>query len=169
MKIPIKNDIIAIAVYSKDNSKERGEVFTPFPLIEQMVSRIPKKHFSDPTKTFLDPCAGIGNFPLVLMQRLMKGLKHRILNKEDRYRHIMENQIFMCELDHGNCDTINRLFNPTGDIKLNILCGDALTSDISKYFATPWYFRGKLHPTISYYRNENSIVLGGEDIGQVMF
>ncbi len=163
IKIPTKNDIIDIAVYSKDNSNKRGEVFTPFPLIEQMVSALPNKSFSNPTKTYLDPCAGMGNFPLVVMQRLMKGLKSRILNKENRYRHIMENQIFMCELDRGNCDIINRLFNPTGDIKLNILWGDALTSDVTQYFATPWEFRGKLHPTISYYRNENSIVLGGED------
>lgn len=160
MKIPTKKDIELIAVYSKKNSRKRGEVFTPFSLIEEMVSRIPREHLSDPSKTFLDPAAGLGNFPVVLMHKLMAGLQDYFPVEQDRYRHIMQNQIFMVEIDRNNCDCINRLFNSSGDIKLNILCGDALTSDVARYFAAPWDLRYIYYPSISYYRNGDVIVMG---------
>jgi len=43
-----------------EKRKDNDEVFTPPFLIDEMLDKLPKKVWSDPTKTWLDPCAGLG-------------------------------------------------------------------------------------------------------------
>ena len=109
-----------------EKSKEHGEVFTPFQLIEQMCDAFPKDTWYDKNKTWLDPCAGRGQMPSVIVTRLMKTLS-QIENEEDRYKHIMEKMIYMGELQKESCRAIQEIFNPKGDLKLNLYCGDILT------------------------------------------
>lgn len=47
---------------SKDRIKQTGEVFTPLPLVDEILDKLPLEVFTDPTKTHLDPAAGDGNF-----------------------------------------------------------------------------------------------------------
>ena len=42
--------------------KATGEVFTPTPLVQEILDRLPTEQFEDPTKTFLDPACGDGQF-----------------------------------------------------------------------------------------------------------
>ena len=42
--------------------KATGEVFTPTPLVQEMLDQIPSNQFNDPTKTFIDPSCGDGQF-----------------------------------------------------------------------------------------------------------
>jgi len=42
--------------------KATGEVFTPTPLVQEMLEQIPVEHFTDPYKTFLDNSCGDGQF-----------------------------------------------------------------------------------------------------------
>jgi len=37
--------------------KSSGEVFTPTPLVQEMLDQLPLEVFTDPEKTFLDNCA----------------------------------------------------------------------------------------------------------------
>jgi len=115
-----------VSKYSKENSRAFGEVFTPVKLIEQMLSSLPQETWSDPTKTFFDPVAGNGNFEAVIATRLMAGLKDAIPDEAARYKHIMEKQIYMGELQRTNARNIEKIFNPDGKLKLNLYVGNAL-------------------------------------------
>ena len=42
--------------------KSTGEVFTPTELVREMLEKMPPEKFQDPTKTFLDPSCGDGQF-----------------------------------------------------------------------------------------------------------
>jgi hypothetical protein len=57
----------------------------------------------------------------------MVGLENEIANEYDRYKHIMENQIYMSEFQVESAQFIKETFNPNGDIKINLYVGDTLT------------------------------------------
>ena len=99
-----------------------GEIFTPFSLIEDMLDLIPKGHFSDPTKKWLDTGAGTGYFSLCLFWRLDKGLQLKIPDKQERFSHIIENMLFMCEIRTININKLIKLFGNNS----NIISGDFL-------------------------------------------
>ena len=42
--------------------KSTGEVFTPTPLVQEMLDQLPSDVFTDPSKTFLDNSCGDGQF-----------------------------------------------------------------------------------------------------------
>jgi len=46
----------------KTRVKATGEVYTPTPLVQEILHQIPQDQFQDPTKTFLDPTCGDGQF-----------------------------------------------------------------------------------------------------------
>jgi len=116
----IKDEINKLTKYRKEHADTFGEVFTEFYLIEEHVSNIDSKLFEDPNSTFLDPCSGFGSYSIILIERLMEGLKDWEPNIEKRYKHILENQIFMVEIQKESCEVIERLFNPKGKYKLNL-------------------------------------------------
>jgi type I restriction-modification system DNA methylase subunit len=46
----------------KTRVKATGEVFTPTPLVQEVLDQLPQDQFTDTTKTFLDPSCGDGQF-----------------------------------------------------------------------------------------------------------
>lgn len=46
----------------KSRVKATGEVFTPTPLVQEILDQLPPDQFTDPQKTFLDPSCGDGQF-----------------------------------------------------------------------------------------------------------
>jgi hypothetical protein len=122
----IENKIKNESQYSKDKSDKHGEVFTPNELINEMLDELPQEIWSDKTKTWFDPCAGKGNFPIQIIKRLMIGLEHEIEDEYERYKHIMENQIYMGEYQYESAEFIRQVFNPNNDIKINLYEGDTL-------------------------------------------
>lgn len=46
----------------KSRVKATGEVFTPTPLVQEMLNQLPPEVFTDPNKTFLEPSCGDGQF-----------------------------------------------------------------------------------------------------------
>ena len=52
---------------SKERVKQTGEVFTPLLLVDEILDKLPKESFTDPTKTFLEPACGDGNFLIRLI------------------------------------------------------------------------------------------------------
>ena len=114
------------SIYSKDKSNKFGEVFTPTDLIIEMLSSLPKELWKDPTKKWLDPCSGYGNFPAVVITKLMSTLKKQIPDTEERYKHIIENMIYMCEYQRESAEFINNLFGMDGEYIVNLYVGDTL-------------------------------------------
>lgn len=70
---------------SEVEKKSKGEVFTPFKLINEMLDTLPIEVWNNPNLKWLDPANGIGNFPVIVVQRLMEGLKDIFTDKELRY------------------------------------------------------------------------------------
>jgi hypothetical protein len=58
-------------IKNKKRVKERGEVFTPPELVNEMLDRLPPEMWED-NKTFLDPAAGNGNMLLEVYRRKMR-------------------------------------------------------------------------------------------------
>lgn len=54
--------------------KATGEVFTPTELVREVLDNVPAEQFTDPTKTFLDPSCGDGQFlGEVLIRKMENG------------------------------------------------------------------------------------------------
>ena len=70
------------------------EVFTPPPLVNQILDLLPKTIWSDKNVRFLDPFCKSGVFLREIAQRLDVGLKQKIPNKQKRINHIFKSQVF---------------------------------------------------------------------------
>ena len=97
-----------------------------------MLDKLGKSVWLDPTKTWLDPCAGLGNFSVLVLKRLMNGLENWEPNEELRKKHILENMLYHVEMNPESVKKLQRVLNPEGKYKLNIKCSDFLTFDKGK-------------------------------------
>ena len=118
--------------------KKFGEVMTDLNLVKHILSRIPEQDFSNPTKTFLDLANGTGVFPLIVIYRLMKGLEQVFPDPEERYKHIIENQIFVSEIQPKNMFLYMCLVDPYDEYKLNIYCGSSLAEGFKNHMKSVW-------------------------------
>jgi hypothetical protein len=118
--------------------KTLGEVMTPITLVEQMLDTLPSEVWSNPNLKWLDPCAGVGTFPSIVVQRLMKGLENVIPNPEKRYGHIIENMIYVCELQDKNLFVFNCVFDLGDSNATNSYCGSFLDEKFDKHMSDVW-------------------------------
>lgn len=124
----------------QEEKKKFGEVFTPLTLINEMLDKLDeyyiKEHgnsiFTKKNFKWLDPANGIGNFPIAIYFRLMKGLKKKIKDKKERKKHILENMLYMIELNKKNVIICKEIFDINNEYNLNLYNGDSLTLDIEK-------------------------------------
>jgi hypothetical protein len=118
--------------------QENGEVFTPMCLVFEMLDNLDKHYikehgrsiFTEPSFKWFDPASGMGNFPVAVYLKLMEGLKTQISNDEDRKKHIIENMLYMSELNKKNVFISHQIFNINNQFKLNLYEGDTLELDI---------------------------------------
>ena len=115
--------------------KKFGEIMTPIELVEEMLDTLPSTVWMSPNLKWLDPCNGVGTFISVVVQRLMKGLEWTIPNEEDRYKHIMENMIYVCELQPKNIFLYMYAFDPENKYAMNIYNGSFLESGFNKHMS----------------------------------
>jgi site-specific DNA-methyltransferase (adenine-specific) len=106
--------------------KSNAEVFTPPHLINEMLDTLPEEIWSNPNKTWLDPCAGIGNFSVFVLKRLMEGLSQWEPNEEARKKHILECMLYHVEMNPESVAKLQKVLNPEGKYTLNVHCGDFL-------------------------------------------
>ena len=112
--------------------KKYGEVFTPMCLVEEMLDKLPEEVWSNSELKWFDPANGMGNFPIAVYYRLMKGLSSKIKNEEKRKKHIIENMLYMSELNKKNCFMTKQIFDPEDKYQLNLFEGDTLDLDPMK-------------------------------------
>ena len=62
------------------------EFFTPSSLVSKMCDKIPSTDWSNPTKTFLEPCFGNGNF-------LVEIIRRRIVDYSIDWKIVLNNQL----------------------------------------------------------------------------
>jgi len=109
---------------SKEDIKQRGEVFTPRIIINKMIDKIPDSIWENPNCTWLDPAVGLGQFPVCIFQRLMESLRICFPDDQERKEHILSNMIYTCELNPISCEKYKSLFGD--NVKLNLFEGNSL-------------------------------------------
>ena len=118
-----------------DEKKDFGEVFTPVSLIETLFDEAARHHklhgasiWQNPELRWLDPAAGVGNFPMLAYLRLMEGLQRRIPSRAVRSKHIIQNMLYMVELNERNVRVLRKLFGKDA----NIFHGSFLNSNTNQ-------------------------------------
>ena len=114
--------------------KENGEVFTPIKLVNDMLDKLPIEVWKNKNLKWLDPCCGMGNFPIAVYLRLMEGLKDEVKDMKERKKHILENMLYISELNKKNVLVCKQIFDINNELKLNIYEGDSLKVDYNKEF-----------------------------------
>lgn len=94
------------------------------------VGGLPTEVWRNPDLKWLDPANGIGNFPIIAFYKLDYELQHVPKWRDDdkRRKHIIENMLYMMELDKTNvaiCKSLFKKIHP--DAKPNICCCDSLS------------------------------------------
>jgi hypothetical protein len=72
---------------------------TPRELANEMLDRLPQNIWSDPTKTFLEPCFSNGMFYFLMIERLFGGLASVIPDPKARIGHILTKQVWAYEMN----------------------------------------------------------------------
>jgi hypothetical protein len=136
-------ELIDSCLKSKQKERqENGEVFTRMCLVFEMLDNLDKRYinehgrsiFTEPSFKWFDPASGMGNFPVAVYLKLMDGLKTQIPNDEARKKHIIENMLYMSELNKKNVFISHQIFNMNNQYKLNLYEGDTLELDIVSVF-----------------------------------
>jgi len=106
----------------KTRVKATGEVFTPTPLVQEILDKLDPSLFEDPIKTFLDPSCGDGQFlSEVLIRKLEAGIDFETALSTIYGVDLMPDNVRLCQ---------ERLLCTREDLRplveRNIVCADAL-------------------------------------------
>lgn len=110
---------------NQDRIDKTGEVFTPTPLVQEILDQLDPTLFTDPTKTFLDPSCGDGQFlGEVLIRKIENGSTFEQALSTIYGVDMMQDNVDLCR---------ERLLCGREDLRhiveRNIVCHDALTYD----------------------------------------
>lgn len=137
-------------IEESDNSKKTtrakkfAEVLTPLFLVDDMLDKLPEHVWSDPSLTWLDPCAGAGTYAVRIIARLMEGLKEHYVNPKNRYKHIINNMLYFTELQVDRAFLLTMLLDPIADkqININIYNGSFLEEGFDNHMHNVWELTG---------------------------
>ena len=107
--------------------KQNGEIFTPTKLVQEILDTLDQSLFTDPTKTFIDPTCGDGQFlGEVLIRKMENGIGFETALNTIYGVDLMQDNVELCR---------ERLLCGREDLRhiveRNIVCHDALTYDYS--------------------------------------
>ena len=103
--------------YDSKLKDKYGEVNTPYRFImNKMFSMFQQIHFKNKNLKWLDAGAGRGNFSLCLFVVLFNELKEAIPNHDERKAHIIQNMIYMVELNEDNIIHLREKFSEKANI-----------------------------------------------------
>ena len=93
-----------------------GEVRTDYTLIYDILNLLPTSIFKNPNLKWLDPCCANGYFCIVLFYKLYYGLQNEIQDENKRKHHIINNMIFMNEINSIHIPTLKNIFGESANI-----------------------------------------------------
>lgn len=137
----VKDVIRIINKFVKDGAIEKknfGEIMTSIPLVREILATLPVDVWSNPNLKWLDPANGSGNFPFVVIYKLMNGLKDWEPDVEKRYKHIIENMIYTCELQSRNVFLWLCGVDPYNEYTTNTHWGSFLDEGFDKHMKEVW-------------------------------
>jgi hypothetical protein len=116
--------------FPNNHKQAMGAVFTSFSFIESMFSLFDKTIFSYENYKWCDLGCGTGYFSVVLYYKLMNGLTAKIPDIHIRSKHILENMIYMVDIQEEYIDGLKVLFGE----QCHICCHDALIWEPNIHF-----------------------------------
>ena len=137
----IKDVILMLRDYVKVGEVEKkkfGEVMTPLELVKEMLQTLPDDVWSNPNLKWLDPANGTGPFPVMVIYKLMEGLKEWEPDDNKRYKHIIENMIYVSELQPKNMFLWLCVADPFDEYLTNIYTGSFLDDGFDKHMKEVW-------------------------------
>ena len=137
----IKDVVLMLREYVKIAEVEKkkfGEVMTPLDLVKEMLATLPKEVWSNPDLKWLDPANGTGPFPIMVIYKLMKGLEEWQPNEELRYKHIIENMIYVCEIQPKNMFLYLCAVDPKDEYNCNIYTDSFVDENFDKHMKEVW-------------------------------
>jgi superfamily II DNA or RNA helicase len=136
-----RNLVELIDSYLKPSNTEKrllGEVFTPMydkpGCVEEQLNMVDESFWKRKDVRVLDPCAGIGNYSVVLVDKFMKGLIDEIPDSKERLKWILEEIIYIIEYQSKNLFIYLQIFDSENKYKMNYYRGDYLKTDIKEVF-----------------------------------
>ena len=123
------NEIQQDLSVNKERKELYGEVFTPFILINKIITLISNDNFQNENNKWLDIGAGSGYFSIYLYFKLFENLKKKFINEDECKDYIIENMIFMCEIQENNCEQLREIFGK----KANIINDDYINYNFDNY------------------------------------
>lgn len=139
--IMLRNLMELVDSYLKPSNTEKrllGEVFTPLygkpGCVEDQLNLMDESFWGRKDVKVLDPCAGVGNYSVVLVDKFMKGLVEEFTDPEERLKWILEEIIYINEYQSKNLFIYLQLFDPENKYKMNFNRGDYLKLDIKETF-----------------------------------
>lgn len=144
--IPNIDDIKEVKLYvekyscgTEENKKQKGEVFTPEIITNNMLDELNKAYkkkygddiYKNKNLKWYDNSSGIGNIMVCVYEKIYDGLTDIIIDKKKRKKHILENMLYMSEINENNIQICEKIFNPDGEYKLNLYNGDSLKININ--------------------------------------
>ena len=141
-------------IKSRERVKAHGEVFTPRPMVDQMLDLVQEELETGPDfveKTFFEPAAGDGNFLVAILQRKLRAIEKRYAPSawttqslfalasiygieflEDNHgaaQAVMLNEFVMFHSRAGNpCGRGSNLYRSAAIlVERNVICGNTLT------------------------------------------
>ena len=133
--VKVLKDYVLIADVEK---KKFGEVMTPLTLIKDMLSILPQDVWSNPELKWLDSCNGTGPYPIMVIYKLMNGLKDWEPDDEKRYNHIIKNMIYVGEIQPKNMFLYMNAVDPMNEYNLNIYTGSFLEKEFDDHMNSVW-------------------------------
>jgi len=141
ISIMLGNLMELVDSYLKPSNTEKrllGEVFTPLygkpGCVEDQLNLMDESFWKRKDVKVLDPCSGVGNYSVVLVDKFMKGLVDEIPDSEERLKWILEEIIYINEFQSKNLFIYLQLFDPENKYKMNFNRGDYLKLDIKETF-----------------------------------
>lgn len=133
---------------SEVERKTFGEVSTPIydkpGCVNEQLSLLDKDFWTNPYCKILDCAVGIGNYPTVLLDKFMSGLKGYKDDKIDltdskiRYKWIMENIIYVVDINPKNLWIYYNIFDEKNELKMNYYLGSFLEPEFDTHMKEVW-------------------------------
>jgi len=117
----------------ENERKTNAEISTPPKLRKEMLDKLPQHIWTD-KPSILEPCCGKGGFLIDIVDRLMIGLKDKIFEEEKRYKFIVENIVYFCDINPTNIFICKLLLDPYDKYTLNYYEGDTLELNVEEEF-----------------------------------
>lgn len=124
----------------KDNESTQ-EFFTPYEIVKQMADKIPDSTWQDPSKTFLEPCFGNGQFIVyIVYRRINSGIDWKTALSTLYGVELMQDNVDECkERVLDLLDKMNIKYDKSQAMKImnkNLVCSDFFEWDFENWRST---------------------------------